>query len=317
VLRLSTKVCYACGTDQIKTEFRPHREMSTAAPQKILILGASGMLGSTLLKYFLVNLPQHNIVGTIRSSETRKLFSREIQDSLIDGVDGTSLERLVELFSAYRPNVVVNCIGLVKQLESAKNPLVVLPVNSMLPHQISSLCKLMETRFIHFSTDCVFSGRKGMYSEEDTPDADDIYGRSKLLGEVTEPHCLTIRTSIIGHELSGNRSLINWFLSREGIVDGFSKAIFSGLPTVEIARILATYVLPSPALSGLYHVSAEPIDKFTLLLLVAQAYNKKIDIRENSNFVIDRSLVSDRFRKATGFQPASWEEMIESMQNFR
>lgn len=161
-----------------------------------------------------------------------------------------------------------------------------------------------------------FSGTKGQYTEFDYADADDYYGRTKYLGEVDYPHAVTLRTSIIGHELNGNRSLLCWFLAQSGYVSGFTRAVFSGLPTVELGRIILKYVLPNPELRGLYHVSAEPINKFDLLKLFAQHYKKDIEIIPKDDFVIDRSLDSSRFRKATGFNPKAWNQLVQSMKNF-
>jgi dTDP-4-dehydrorhamnose reductase len=169
---------------------------------------------------------------------------------------------------------------------------------------------------VHISTDCVFSGAKGMYVESDFPDADDLYGRSKYLGEVDYPHAVTLRTSIIGHELDGARSLLCWFLAQGGSVRGFTKAVFSGLPTVELARVVRDFVLPHPELHGLYHVSAAPINKYDLLKLVAQAYGKSIEITPHDQLVIDRSLDSTRFKAATGYAPPSWPELVRTMHAF-
>ena len=155
-----------------------------------------------------------------------------------------------------------------------------------------------------------------MYTEGDASDAKDLYGRSKYLGEVDYPHAITLRTSIIGHELEGARSLVGWFLAQEGNVKGFKRAVFSGLPTVEIARIIRDYVIPHPELHGLYHVSAEPINKYDLLRLVAQVYEKEIGIDPDETLVIDRSLDSTRFRKLTGYNPPAWPELIQSMHQF-
>ena len=166
------------------------------------------------------------------------------------------------------------------------------------------------------STDCVFSGSKGGYLDDETPDAQDLYGLSKRLGEVDYPNAITLRTSIIGHELNGNRSLVDWFLSQKGSVKGFSEAIFSGLPTVEIARIIKDYVIPNKDLRGVYHLSAEPINKYDLLNLIANIYGHKTEIIKDTNFKIDRSLDSSRFQKAVGFKPAPWYEMITTMKNF-
>jgi dTDP-4-dehydrorhamnose reductase len=227
-----------------------------------------------------------------------------------------NVDSLTHLFAVVHPDVVINCIGLVKQLAEADAPLIAIPINSLLPHRLARLCELAGARLVHMSTDCVFSGEKGMYTEADAADAKDLYGRSKYLGEVDYPHAITLRTSIIGHELDGARSLIGWFLAQEGSVKGYRRAIFSGLPTVEIARVIRDHVISHPDLHGIYHVSAEPINKFDLLTLVAQTYGKAIDISADDQLVIDRSLDSTRFRQATGFKPKPWPELVRSMREF-
>jgi dTDP-4-dehydrorhamnose reductase len=205
---------------------------------------------------------------------------------------------------------------LVKQLSSSEDPLLTLPINAILPHRLAEVCSVTNSRLIHLSTDCVFSGREGMYSEIDIPDASDLYGLSKRLGEVTRDNAITLRTSIIGHELRGQRSLLDWFLAQEGTVSGFSRAIFSGLPTIEIAKVIEKYIVPNSTLTGLYHVSADPIDKYSLLNLVAKIYDKKIIIKEDSSLKVDRSLDSTLFRKATGYTPPCWVDLISEMFHF-
>ena len=227
------------------------------------------------------------------------------------------VDALIRVFDRHRPTIVINCVGLVKQLDDAKSPLSAIPINSILPHRLAQLCSLTGVRLVHLSTDCVFSGDKGMYTEDDLPDARDVYGRTKLLGEVNYSHSITLRTSIIGHELTTSHSLICWFLAQEGRTRGFSRAVFSGFPTVEIARIIDEIVVPRPDLHGLYHLSATPIDKFSLLKLVSEAYGKSIEIEKSSELVIDRSLDSTRFRQATGFQPANWPTLVQRMHDFR
>lgn len=283
---------------------------------KILVLGASGMLGNAVLRYF-AERTEHDVVGIVRSMRSTSLLPAAVQDKIFEGGDVEDVDALVRLFDRHRPTVVVNCVGLVKQLDDAKDPLAAIPINAVLPHRLARLCALAGARLIHLSTDCVFSGDKGMYVEDDLPDARDVYGRTKLLGEVDYPRALTLRTSIIGHELAGNHSLICWFLAQEGAVRGFSRAIFSGFPTVEIARIVDEFVLPRPELSGLYHLSAEPIDKATLLSLVAKTYGKSIRIDDDPSVVIDRSLDSTRFRATTGFEPDDWPALVERMHEFR
>lgn len=282
---------------------------------KVLVLGASGMLGNAVFRLF-AESDGFDVMGTVRGERSKKLFPKSLQSSLICGVDVENIDCLMRVLGDTKPEVVINCIGLVKQLAEADDPLVAIPINSLLPHRLAHLCAVAGARFVHMSTDCVFSGAKGMYTESDPSDAKDLYGRSKFLGEVDYPNAITLRTSIIGHELESARSLVGWFLSQSGSVKGFKQAIFSGLPTVEIARLIRDHVLMNPDLHGLYQVSSDPINKYDLLRLVADTYGKNIDIEADEKFVIDRSLDSSRFRSVTGFKPKPWAELVKSMKDF-
>ncbi|CRM47983.1 dTDP-4-dehydrorhamnose reductase family protein [Pseudomonas sp. 44 R 15] len=280
---------------------------------KILVLGVTGMLGSAVFKY-IASHTSHSVFGTMRGRGGRKYFDEKYAENFYSDVDVLDYEALVGVFEQARPDVVINCVGLIKQLAQAKDPLSTLPLNSMLPHRLSKLCALIGARLVHVSTDCVFTGEKGMYLESDISDAIDLYGKSKFIGEIQDqPHAITLRTSIIGHELASSASLVDWFLSQEGAVKGFTKAIFSGVPTSELARIITDFVIPNPQLFGLYHVSAEPIDKFTLLNEIAKIYEKKIDIVPDDHLAIDRSLDSTRFRQAVGYVPPAWPDLIQFM----
>lgn len=282
---------------------------------KVLVLGASGMLGNAVFRLF-AQSPGYQAFGSIRSSSALRFLANDLHASVVAGVDVENVDNLTSLFSVVHPDVVVNCVGLVKQLAEADDPLSAIPINALLPHRLARLCEVAGARLVHMGTDCVFSGTKGMYTEADVTDAKDLYGRSKYLGEVDYPHAITLRTSIIGHELNGAHSLVGWFLAQAGSVKGFKRAIFSGLPTVEMAKLIRDYVIPHPQLHGLYHVSAEPINKFALLTLVANQYGKSIDILPDETIAIDRSLDSTRFRAATGFQPAPWPELVRLMHEF-
>lgn len=284
-------------------------------PFRILVLGASGMLGNAVLRLF-AQSEGYEAFGSTRSAAAIQRLPKELHSNIVTDVDVENLDTLTRLFATVRPDLVINCVGLVKQLAHAEEALAAIPINALLPHRLARLCEVAGARLVHMSTDCVFSGSKGMYSEVDVPDANDLYGRSKHLGEVDYPHAITLRTSIIGHELDGARSLVGWFLAQQGSVKGFQRAIFSGLPTIEIARIIRDHVIPYPELHGLYHVSAEPINKFDLLALVATAYEKTIDIKIDDQLVIDRSLDSTRFRIATGYQPKPWQELVRMMREF-
>jgi dTDP-4-dehydrorhamnose reductase len=243
-------------------------------------------------------------------------FDERLAQRILVGFDVESADALMRLFAATKPDVVVNCIGLVKQL-SAANQILDAVLNTVLPHRLAVLCEAVGARLIQVSTDCVFSGAKGRYVESDFPDAYDIYGRSKLLGEVDYPNAITLRTSIIGHELEGSRSLVGWFLAQQGAVKGFTKAVFSGLPTVELATVMKDYVVPRPQMRGLYHVSAAPINKYELLRLVAGAYGKDIRIDPSDELVIDRSLDSTRFQAETGYRAPAWPELVRRMRDFK
>ncbi|CAN7511106.1 SDR family oxidoreductase [Pseudomonas sp. LjRoot71] len=280
---------------------------------KVLVLGVTGMLGNAVFRVFAADVACQ-AWGTLRSASALHHFPQDSHAHLLCGVDVLDQDALIAVMSQVKPDVVINCVGLIKQLADAKDPLTALPINAMLPHRLARLCELSGARLIHISTDCVFSGRKGLYLESDLSDAEDLYGKSKYIGELQDlPHAITLRTSIIGHELGSNYALVDWFLSQEGGVKGFTKAIFSGLPTVELARVMKDFVVPHPQLNGLYHVAAEPIDKFRLLSQVAAQYGKTIDIRPDDALVIDRSLDGSRFREATGYVAPEWPELIRRM----
>jgi dTDP-4-dehydrorhamnose reductase len=280
-----------------------------------MVLGVSGMLGNAAYRVLSAN-PELSVYGTARSEGSRKFFSEALAEKIILGVDVESQDSLIKAFGAIRPDVVINCVGLVKQLADANDPLQAVPINTLLPHRLAALCKATGARLVHISTDCVFSGEKGGYRESDFPDAYDLYGRSKLLGEVDYPHAITLRTSIIGRELSGHRSLVGWFLAQQGTVQGFTGAIFSGLPTMELARVINEYVLPRPDLHGLYHVATQPINKYDLLKLVAKTYGKDTEIVPSDRLTIDRSLNADRFREATGYVAPEWSVLVQNMHDF-
>lgn len=283
---------------------------------RVLVLGANGMLGNAVYR-LLSGTEGFEVFGTVRSASGAKALGSGPHAHVLTGVDVESVDQLLSAFAAAKPDIVINCIGLIKQLGHANDPLAALPINAILPHRLQRMAAACGARLVHVSTDCVFAGTQGGYLESDIPDAYDLYGRSKLLGEVDAPNAVTLRTSIIGHELGGGANgLVGWFLSQSGKVKGYRKAVFSGLPTVELARVIRDHVLPRPDLNGLWHVSAAPIDKFTLLSLVRDAYGKSIEIEPTDDLVIDRSLNSDRFRAAFGYKPASWPELVAVMHAF-
>jgi dTDP-4-dehydrorhamnose reductase len=283
---------------------------------KILVLGVSGMLGNAMFRV-LSESSEHEVWGTARSPSVQKHYGAALASRVEAGIDVENPDSLASVLERIRPDVVVNCIGLVKQFAQAGDPLQALPINAMLPHRLARYCALLDARLVHISTDCVFNGARGTYGETDISDAEDLYGKSKFIGEVAYPHTITLRTSIIGHELASHHGLIEWFLSQTGTVHGYRRVVFSGLPTVELSRIVRDAVLPRPALNGVFHVASAPITKYDLLKLVAQAYGKTIEIVPDDSMAIDRTLIADRFRLATGYVAPAWPDLVQLMKNFR
>jgi dTDP-4-dehydrorhamnose reductase len=283
---------------------------------KVMVLGATGMLGNAMFRV-LSTVSDLVVYGTARSEIARRYFRDNLFNQIIVGVDVENQDSLIKVFAAVRPDVVINCIGLVKQLADTNETLHSITLNTLFPHRLAALCQVTGARLIHISTDCVFSGIKGNYLESDFADAYDLYGRSKLLGEVDFPHVITIRTSLIGHELSGQKSLVGWFLAQQGSVKGFTRAVFSGLPTVELAHVVCNHILPRPDLHGLYHIAGRPINKYDLLKLIARAYGKDIEIIPWDELVIDRSLNAERFNSATGYEPPEWPVLVQRMYEFK
>lgn len=282
---------------------------------KVLVIGANGMIGNTVLRV-LSEQADWDVSGTVRSGNARQFFPPAIARKLTEGVEVESADVLLRLLESARPDVVVNCAGLTKHKPEAEDPLVAIPINTIMPHRLAALCSLIGTRLVHISTDCVFSGEKGHYSESDFADARDVYGKSKALGEVVYPHCVTVRTSTIGPELQTRHGLLAWFLAQGEHCKGFTRAIFSGLPTVLLAQVLRDVVIPRTDLSGLYHLAATPISKYDLLKLIAAIYEKKIDIRLDDSLKIDRSLDAAKFQAATGYVAPDWPEMIRTMHTY-
>jgi dTDP-4-dehydrorhamnose reductase len=288
-------------------------EKNRTGSYKILILGASGMAGHKFLDYFSI-VPGFSVRGTVRNADDLPEGFRKKNGDLLDGnIDANDLKALEKHLEKSSPGIVINCVGLIKQLPIANDPLAAISINALFPHQLAHLCKRINARMIHISTDCVFSGKKGNYSEDDQSDAEDLYGKTKYLGEVAYPHCVTLRTSIIGHELKGNYGLVEWFMRQKGKAKGFTKAIYTGFPTIELARIIREHVIPKKEISGLYQVSSKPVSKYELLKIIASQYGKNIDIEPDDKFSCDRSLDSSRFRKATGYVAPPWEALVADM----
>ena len=241
------------------------------------------------------------------------IFDRDRVFEKFDVLDAPEVERLLE---EIKPDAVINAVGIIKQNPVSADVEATLTTNSIFPHRIAVLAEKRDFRFIHISTDCVYNGKTGFYKEDDLPNAYDLYGKSKNLGEVKGPNCLTLRTSIVGRELRECKSLVEWFLSQRGRqIRGFEKAFFSGFPTIVLSRIIRDIIKNFKHLQGLYHVSSEPISKLELLKKMKTAFDLDVEITPEGNYSIDRSLNSEKFRKETGFSPPSWDEMIRQMAN--
>ena len=276
----------------------------------ILVLGATGLLGNAMLRS-MSKLAGAHVTGSIRREEARALFSPEYAARLAVIGNAEDPAVLARLFDAAAPDVVINCIAVGRPAPA--DPMRSIQVYSVLPQRLSHLCRRAGTRLVQISSDGVFSGRRGSYSEDDVPDADDVYGVSKLLGEIAEPHAVTLRTSIIGHELQSGSGLLDWFLAQREQCRCYTRAIFSGFPAIVLADVVRDVVLPRPELSGIYHLATKPISKFDLLQLVAERYGKTIELIADDRDNPDRSLVADRFARATGYVAPEWPELVEVM----
>ncbi len=276
------------------------------------MLGAYGMLGHRLL----LDLGRrYDVVGTVRK---KRQWDAPIMDELsaaniVPGVDASDLESIRSTIRRFKPAVVVNCIGIVKQAQAAKDPITSITINSLFPHQLVKIARESGVRVVHLSTDCVFSGREGKYKQDQDPDPVDLYGRSKLLGEVTDG-AMTIRSSLIGREIDSRNGLVEWFLSNRGrSVTGFRKAIFSGFPTGEMARIIGMLIEEQPRLQGVWQVASDPISKFDLISKMNDQEGTGVKIIPNDMVICDRSLDGSLFSQATGYRTPGWDDMIKSM----
>ena len=278
---------------------------------RILILGGDGMLGHQLFKHL---SKKHEVKVTLRQNlSVYEKFNLFFPENTFAGIDVRLTDQLSEVFGEFQPQAIVNAVGIIKQRLTSRESIPSLEINSLFPHRLAILCKAIGARMIHLSTDCVFSGTKGNYREEDPSDAVDLYGKSKYLGELNEQHCITLRTSMIGRELYRKKSLLEWFLAQKGSIKGFKKAIFSGFTTQELSRIIEMILKQNPTASGIYHVSSDPISKYDLLSLINKRLQLPIKIIPDESFVCDRSLDSSRFRQEFNYNPPPWEKMVEEL----
>lgn len=281
--------------------------------KKVLILGVRGMLGHVLYRS-LANNPKFEVYATTTGSSKDLIsFPAEMHHNIFTGIDAENSDNLLPVFSSLQPQVVINCIAVIREAEIKKNPLFAININSVLPHKLVLLCKDSGARLIQISTDSLFGDDKSMYKENDKLRVSDLYSMTKVLGEVNNSNCITIRTSIIGHELVSKSSFVEWFLAQDKKVRGFSKVIYAGFPTIELAEIIGDYILPNEKLAGIYHLSSNPISKYTLLQLIARLYEKKVEIEENNTIETNRLLDSSLFRSVTGYEPPSWEVLVNKM----
>tara|TARA_Y100001933_G_scaffold38964_1_gene35085 strand:- start:22 stop:876 length:855 start_codon:yes stop_codon:yes gene_type:complete len=282
--------------------------------KRLLIIGASGMIGHKLFIYFskLQNFDTYGIVRKKNILRNNKILnSKKIIE--VEILKDYNFKNIIHTIS---PNIVINCAGIVKQNPLIKNISLTIELNSLFPHNLNLICKKEGCKLIQFSTDCVFSGYKGNYIESDFADSRDIYGRTKFIGEVIDKNCLTIRTSFIGDELNNRWGLLNWFLSQKKTVKGFKNTIYSGLTTLEICRVIEKFVIPNEELNGLYHISSKPIDKFSLLVLIREIYEKDINIEKDILIINDKSLDCQKFKNYTGYEPIEWDKAIRELKNF-
>ena len=279
---------------------------------RALVLGAGGMLGHRVWRELTQHMDAyaglHRMYGDVAPL---RWFDRA---SVIEGVDASLDADLHRAFSVAMPDVVINAVGIVKQRNDAADAAQAIAINALLPHRLAARCAEAGARLIHVSTDCVFSGARGNYTEQDAPDAQDMYGRSKLLGEVDQPNCLTIRTSMVGREIGSSRGLFEWFLSHRGeTVPGFTRARFSGLTTAELARVIRLVIAEHGDLRGVWHVAGEQISKFDLLSIVNDQLGLGTTLVADDSFVCDRTLDATRFMNATGYRPPTWAAMVAEL----
>ncbi len=284
---------------------------------RILILGSNGLLGNTITTYFL-GKKNYETFGIVRNSSKLFSFKKNFLNKFLIVHNILDFKDLELKIKSIKPNVIINCIGVTNKNTSKNSKLLesYININSLFPHRLYGICSKFNIRLIQLSSDCVFSGKRGFYNEMDSPEPIDIYGRSKLLGEINNENCITIRKSVIGHELNSKKGLLEWFLAQKNKVEGYKKAIFSGLTVQELARVIDFYIIPNRNLKGIFHISRELISKYDLLEMIADVYKKSIEIVPNELISIDRSLNSSCFNNITGYKTKAWPDLIKSMHEF-
>ncbi len=281
--------------------------------RKVLVLGASGLLGNAVFRV-LSESKTFKTIGTIRSENIRSFFMPRLADNLVCVTDLLDCKELDQLIKYIQPDIIINCLSIGRPVPS--NHDIILSTLSVFPQRLALLCKLAKVRLIQISSDGVFSGKRGDYCEDDLPDANDIYGVAKLLGEVYGENSITLRTSIIGPELNGKSGIFEWVLSQTGPCKGYTKAFFSGLTTIELAQVIRDVVIERAELQGVLHIASAPISKFELLCLIAERYKLKVEVVPDESIIINRTLSCVRFNNLTGYESPSWTDMIDLMYKF-
>ena len=284
---------------------------------KIVILGSTGLLGNTISKYFFERA-DYQTIAVSRNYSKIKLFKKKYHKNFLIIENILDYIEIKKTLQTLEPDILINCLGITnkEKIDNSRQIENFININSLLPHRLQRICSEIGTRLIHLSTDCIFSGNKGFYTENDIPDSAAIYGRSKLLGELDFENTLTIRKSVIGHELVSRNGLLEWFLNQNSSVQGYKNVIFSGLTVLELAKLIDKYILPRSDLKGILNISGKSISKFDLLKIIAEIYNKSIEIIPNESIKINRTLNSSKFNKLTGYKANSWPVLIKSMYEF-
>ncbi len=279
---------------------------------RVLILGGTGMLGHKLWQRLGARFPDCQV--TVRGKRADYARVGLFDDPrVIESVDVTDAGRLINALDDAAPQVIVNCIAVTKRREAA-GPAASILLNAWLPHRLAEWTAAHGARLITVSTDCVFDGKKGGYTENDAPDAQDIYGRTKALGEVTYGNALTVRTSFIGRELEHGTELLEWFLAQNGnTVRGFRGALYTGISSLYCADLIGEIIERFPQLNGLYQVTSEVINKHDLLCLARTAFALDVKIEPDDTVAMRRNLDGARFRQATGLTTPSWSTMMNEL----
>ena len=283
---------------------------------KILVLSASGMIGSAMFRV-LGGYDEFNVWGTIRKENVLKMFTHREARKILYAEELININNLSKLLNSLKPEVVINCAGLTKHRIGSNDPQISLPINALFPHKLADLSSSIGAKVIHISTDCVFSGDDGPYTEDAKLDGTDMYGIAKALGELNRVNTVTLRTSTVGHEFMTEYGLLEWFLAQNNSCKGYANALFSGLTNIEFARVVAEFVIPNKDMSGIYHVGGNEINKFDLLTIFSNVYRKEIKIIRDESLTINRSLNSHKFKIKTGYTECGWDDMVSSMRQHK